>query len=86
MKTLVRFACVAFVAVALPGAAFAKAKCVKAGGEGSGVGQEMAKFMANAALNQSISAMGGKAKGAAKVTCSDVLLVSTCKAEQTACK
>lgn len=87
MKTLVRVACVAFAVAVLPGTAFAKAKCVKAAGEGSGLGQEMAKMMATAALNQSISTAGSKAKGAAKVTCKDDMLVlSTCKAQQTACK
>lgn len=62
------------------------AKCVRAGGEGSNVLPDVAKFMANAALANSIAGMGMKASGAAKMDCKGDLLLTTCVARQKACK
>lgn len=73
-------------AIALSSAVEAKS-CVLAGGEGTGVTADIATFMANAALKQSIDKMGAKASGKAKVSCkTDMMLITTCKSQQRACK
>ncbi|MBL8566164.1 MAG: hypothetical protein JNM89_10655 [Hyphomicrobiaceae bacterium] len=60
--------------------------CVRAGGEGSNVLPDVAKFMANAALANSISALGMKAKGPIATSCKTNLLLTTCVSRQRACK
>ncbi len=82
-KTMLTAAAVAGV---LAAAAPAQAKCVMAGGEGSNILPDVAKFMANAALNNSITGAGMKASGKAKVTCKGDLVMTTCVAKQKACK
>lgn len=72
-------------AIALSGPVEAKS-CVLAGGEGTGVTTDIATFMANAALKQSIEKMGAKASGKAKVSCKTEMLITTCKSQQRACK
>ncbi len=62
------------------------AKCVMAGGESTNPLPDVAKFMANAALNNSITGAGMKASGKAKVTCKGDLVMTTCVAKQKACK
>lgn len=90
MKTLYRFALVASlacgIAVALSTASEAKGKCVLAGGQATMVTAELAKFMAEAALKNSISGMGAKAVGKPAVTCKYDLVLSSCTARQRACK
>ena len=61
-------------------------KCVLAGGEGNGITPDVAKFMANAALNNSMTAAGLKPAGAVSYDCTYTLVVSTCTAKQRACK
>lgn len=74
------------VTLVLPGAANAKSSCVRAGGEATMITQDLARFMANAALKNSISGMGAKPSGPIKVSCSGQTGLTTCKAFQRACK
>ena len=79
--------CTIAAAVALSGtSATAAGKCVLAGGEATMVTGDLARFMANAALNNSIKGMGAKASGAATVKCTDGFASVYCKATQRACK
>lgn len=71
--------------VALAPMAHAKPSCVLAGGQATMVTEDLAKFMANAALNNQIAANGWKGAGAVKVTCKTELLTH-CVAHQRACK
>ena len=62
----------------------AKGKCVLAGGEATMVTEDLAKFMANAALNNQIKANKWKPSGAVKMTCKSTL-GTHCVARQRAC-
>ncbi|MDX2257824.1 MAG: hypothetical protein NW205_02805 [Hyphomicrobiaceae bacterium] len=64
----------------------AHAGCVKAGGEATMVTEDLAKFMATAALNNQIKDGGFKPAGEAKMTCTSSLLGTHCIAQQRACK
>ncbi len=83
MKSLV-------LAAALIAAAFAtsaaQAGCVKAGGESTMLTEDMAKFMAKAALNNSIKNNGFKPSGKLLLTCKPAPLGTHCVANQRACK
>jgi len=68
------------------GTASAASKCVLAGGEATMVTADLAKFMAGAALKNSINGMGAKAAGPVKMDCKDAPLSTYCKATQRACK
>lgn len=72
-------------AALLPGKAEA-AKCVMAGGSGTGLTQDIAKSLATMALNQSVSNYGGKAVGKVAMKCDGNTLMATCTAKQRACK
>ncbi|MFM1813420.1 MAG: hypothetical protein RLZ98_115 [Pseudomonadota bacterium] len=89
MSMWAKSAAVAVIALgsvfAVTGAAHAK-KCVLAGGEGTGVTQDVATFMANAALKQSMQKLGVKPSGKAKVSCKTDLVITTCVAKQRGCK
>ena len=63
----------------------AKGKCVRAGGEGSNLLPDVAKFMANAALKNSIAAHGWKPAGKIKQTCKSNGIMTTCVSRQRAC-
>jgi hypothetical protein len=63
----------------------AKGKCVRAGGQGSNVLPDVAKFMANAALKNSIAAHGWKPAGKIAQTCKSDGLMTTCVSRQRAC-
>ena len=78
------FAAAALLAVAVSPAA-AKQTCVLAGGEATMITEDLARFMANAALNNSIKGMGATASGVAKVECKPGAL-NYCIARQRACK
>lgn len=68
------------------GAATAQAKkCVLAGGEATMITEDLAKFMAEAALKNSISGMGATASGKIDMKCKTEGLTS-CTARQRACK
>ena len=70
----------------VPVSAEAKSSCVRAGGEATMVTQDLAKFMANAALKNSISGMGAKPAGQITMNCSGTVGMTSCKAFQRACK
>jgi hypothetical protein len=91
MKTLqcLLFAVAAGAAawLAVPAAQAAKGSCVLAGGEATMVTEDLAKFMAEAALKNSISGMGAKPAGKISMKCSTTTLAMTsCTAKQRACK
>lgn len=63
-----------------------KGNCVLAGGEATMITMDLAKFMAGAALKNSIAGMGAKASGEVKMTCKDGVASVYCLAQQRACK
>jgi hypothetical protein len=63
-----------------------KGNCFLAGGESTMVTGDLARFMANAALANSIKGANAKASGAVKMTCKDATLSTHCLAQQRACK
>lgn len=75
---------VAVMMVSAP--AMAAGKCVRAGGEGSNVLPDVAKFMADAALKNSIAAHGMKPSGKITQTCKTDVVLTTCVSRQRACK
>lgn len=66
--------------------ASAKSSCVLAGGEATMVTENLARFMANKALGNSIKGMGATPSGGVKMTCSPATLGSYCIARQRSCK
>lgn len=69
--------------VSITGAA--NAGCVQAGGEATMVTEDLAKFMANAALKNSIKAHGWTEQGTVKITCDTNMGLPHCTAKQKAC-
>jgi hypothetical protein len=63
-----------------------KKSCVLAGGEATMITLDLAKFMANAALGNSIKGMGATAEGPVKMACKDPAPLTYCLAQQKACK
>ena len=84
MKTISKAILGAALLAALSGQAFAGGKCVMAGGEATMVTEDLAKFMAGAALKNSMAAHGWKPHGAVKMKC-DSTALSHCVAHQKAC-
>jgi hypothetical protein len=68
------------------GGTAAKSSCVRAGGEATMITEDLARFMANAALKNSISGMGAKPAGQISMTCAGNMGMTSCKAFQRACK
>jgi hypothetical protein len=64
----------------------AKPSCVRAGGTATMITEDLAKYMATAALNNSISNMGAKAVGKVSMTCAMNMGMPSCTARQKACK
>ena len=64
----------------------AKSPCVRAGGEATMITTDLAKFMAEAALKNSISGMGAKPAGQVSMSCTGNMGMTSCKAFQRACK
>jgi hypothetical protein len=62
------------------------AKCVLAGGQGTGITPEIATNMSKIALGNAITNMGSKASGKVATKCETTLVVSTCTSRQRACK
>ena len=60
-------------------------KCVMAGGEATMVTEDAAKFMAEAALKNSIAAHGWTASGAIKMKCDTANALPHCMAKRKAC-
>ena len=75
----------AVLALGLTTAAEAKS-CVKAGGEATMITRDLAEFMANAALKNSMKDKGLTPEGKATLTCKDPAPLTYCIAEQKACK
>ena len=86
MKLGIAISGVALLALAAAVPAAAEGKCVLAGGEANMVTQDLAEFMAKAALKNSISGMGAKPSGEIKLTCNQNGVLQYCKATQKACK
>lgn len=77
------------LAVALVGAAAvssAEAGCRRAGGVATMVTKDLAVFMANAALKNSIADHGERPSGPVQLKCTDDTLTTTCTARRMACK
>ena len=87
MKALARTAAVTAACLALISAAQA-APCMKAGGWGTGVVQNLASFMAQAALKNQAKAWGGDAVKIGKITesCGWKTVSYECTAQARACK
>jgi hypothetical protein len=64
----------------------ADAKCVRAGGQATMITEDLAKFMAGAALKNSIAGMGAKPAGPVVMKCETGAGLPTCVAKQKACK
>jgi hypothetical protein len=86
MRTLVRMGMIVAAGLAVASTE-ASARCVLAGGEATMVTYDLAKFMANAALKNSIKAHGWTAHGAVRTRCntSSSIGLPHCLARQKAC-
>jgi pyruvate/2-oxoglutarate dehydrogenase complex dihydrolipoamide acyltransferase (E2) component len=71
---------------AAPKAAAVAGKCTLAGGEANMITQDLAEFMAKAALKNSIKGMNAQPVGPLKLNCNQNGALQFCKAEQKACK
>ena len=60
--------------------------CVLAGGTATMITEDLAKFMAEAALKNSISGMGANRVGTVAMTCKPETGLTNCTARQRACK
>jgi len=86
MNTFVRMGIAAVSAVIVTTSTEASAGCVMAGGESVMMTEDLARFMAGAALKNAIAAHGWKAHGAVKTTCSTSSIgLPHCQARQKAC-
>ena len=86
--TLISIAALAALAAVGPVAAAQKAgggKCVMAAGQATMVTQDLAKFMAEAALKNAIAAHNWTASGAVKVKCDTEAGLPHCTAKRKAC-
>lgn len=83
--TVALLAAFASIASASPSAAAAKKSCAMYGGDATMVTEDLAKFMAGAALKNSMTAASATPSGVVKMTCASSGLV-TCQARQRACK
>ena len=63
----------------------ARSKCVRAGGQATMITEDLAKFMANAALKNAIAAKNLKPSGKVTLTCRDDAVTTYCKASRPAC-
>ncbi len=73
----------AIVSVAAPAMA---GNCVKAGGESTMLTEDLAKFMAKAALNNSMKNNGLTPSGGLSLKCKPTTFGTHCVAQQRACK
>jgi hypothetical protein len=83
--SIAALAIAAAVLIAVVPAAAAKKSCALYGGDASMLTTDLAKFMANAALTNSMKAAGAAPSGDVKMACTGTGLV-TCQARQRACK
>ena len=63
-----------------------EAHCVRAGGEATMITEDLAKFMSQAALKNSIAGMGAKPVGPISLKCTTGPGLPYCIAKQKACK
>lgn len=85
MKALLRLSLAALAACTMTVTAHA-GKCVVAGGEATMVTEDLAKFMASAALKNSIAAHNWTPSGAVKLKCdTGTVGLAHCVAHQKAC-
>ena len=87
MNSIMKVATLAVALVAVAGNAQAAkgSKCVMAGGEATMVTEDLAKFMAGAALKNAMAAHNWTPHGAVKVTCDAASGLPHCLARQKAC-
>ena len=64
----------------------AEAGCRRAGGEATMITKDLAVFMANAALKNSIADHGERPSGPVSLTCKDDNFTTTCHARRQACR
>lgn len=76
----------AVVAVAMVSTGAQAGSCVKAGGEATMLTEDLAKFMAGAALKNQMKANGWKPSGKVSMKCTTAALGTHCVAHQRACK
>jgi hypothetical protein len=76
----------AVAALGMSVVAQARESCVRAGGEATMITEDLAKFMAQAALKNSISGMGAKPIGRIAIKCGPNMGLTSCMARQKACK
>ena len=77
------------LSVALIGAlsvSSAEAGCRRAGGEATMITKDLAVFMAEAALKNSIADHGERPRGPVAVSCKDDSFTTTCHARRQACR
>ncbi len=76
------------VAIALAGAMTtgAEAGCRRAGGEATMITKDLAVFMANAALKNSIADHGERPAGAVQLSCKDATFPTPCHARRQPCR
>jgi hypothetical protein len=88
MTRLAIVAVAAAAAISVSAPAYSAGKCIKAGGWGTGVTEDLAKFMAEAALKNSAKAWGGDAVKVDKVAqaCKFEFPAFQCNASAKACK
>jgi hypothetical protein len=85
MNILTKMAIAAVAVVAVAGSAQAGHKCVMAGGEATMITEDLAKYMAGAALKNSMAAHGWTAHGAATTKCDAANGLPHCVSKQKAC-
>lgn len=88
MNLLSKLAIAAAAILAFAGSAQAAHKgggCAMAGGEATMITEDLAKYMAGAALKNSIAAHGWTAHGAAKTKCDTANGLPHCVSKQKAC-
>jgi hypothetical protein len=86
MTVFIRSGMIAFALVVSMASTEAHAKCVMAGGESVMATEDLAKFMAGAALKNSMAAHGWTPHGVVKVTCDTSSIgLPHCLARQKAC-
>jgi len=62
-------------------------RCSMMAGQGTGLGQDLAKQNASMAVGEAISKAGAKASGKVAYSCKgEMLVLATCTAKQRACK
>jgi hypothetical protein len=88
MNIVIKLAIAAIATVAISGTSQAApkgGKCVMAGGEATMVTEDLAKYMAGAALKNSMAAHGWAAHGGVKMKCDSAAGLPHCVAHQRAC-